>query len=114
LSLLRQSRCPPASIGACRRNIVIETLLAAFTLAVCVVLFVRLLLGAPRQRRFDAAVRRAFDACRRTAWSVWHWRRVRKAATRTADEAIRRARGGTQWDGNVAKPKSFRRPRKPH
>ena len=92
----------------------IEKLLAGLTLVVCVVLLVRLCLGQRRQQRFDAAVRRAAHACRRAALSVWHWRSSRKVAARVAEEAIKRARRGGEWDGNVYKPKSFRRPRKPH
>ena len=91
-----------------------EKFLAGLTLVICVVLLVRLCLGYPRQQRFDAAVRRAAQACRRTALSVWHWRSSRKEAARAAEEAIERARRSGEWDGNVYKPKSFRRPRKPH
>jgi hypothetical protein len=93
---------------------VVEKLLAGITFAVCVILFIRLLLGARRQQRFDATVRRAAAACRRSALSAWRWRSSRKEAVRVAEEAIRRARDDGNWEGNVYRPKSFRRPRKPH
>lgn len=92
---------------------VIEKLPAASVLAICTVLLVRLLLGRRLRYRFDAAARRMFDTCRRVGLACMRWRSSRKNAARTAEEAIKRARGGS-WDGNVYKPKSFRRPRKPH
>ncbi|AKJ31544.1 hypothetical protein [Caldimonas brevitalea] len=93
----------------------IEKLLAWGVLAVCVVLLVRLMLGAARRARFDAAVRSGADAGRRWLRSLrrpGERRRSRAEAERIAEEAIRRARG--EWDGNVYRPKSFKRPRKPH
>ena len=92
----------------------IEKLFAGFTVAVCAVLLVRLCLGARRRFRFDAALRRAGCGCRRFALRAWRWRASRHRAARVADEAIQRARRGVERDGNVYKPKSFRRPRKPH
>ena len=91
-----------------------EKLLAGLTLAVCVVLLLRMCLGARRQHRLDAGLRRTWYACRRFALSPYRWFAARKEAARVAEEAIKRARGGGEWDGNVYKPKSFRKPRKPH
>ena len=90
-----------------------EKLLAAVVLAVCALLFMRLLIGARRRQRLDAALRQAALAGRRAARSVrsaWHWRAARRASKLAADEAIRRAREGGSWEGNVYKPKSFRKP----
>lgn len=92
---------------------IIEKLLAGVVLAICVILVVRLCLGVRRRQRFDSAVRRAAQACQRSARASYHWLVHRKNASRAANDAIKRARGGS-WDGNVYKPKSFRRPRKPH
>lgn len=101
----------------------IETILASVTLAVCLVLLGRMMLKPRQQQRLDAAVRRAVQACRRSMSSAYRWRSFRKEAARAAEEAIRRARGpgphaGGSWEGdregNVYKPKSFKRPRKPH
>jgi hypothetical protein len=91
-----------------------EKLFAAAVAALCAVLLVRLCLGPRRRLRFDALVRRAWHACRRWGLRMWHWRASRRDAARAADEAIERARSGVERDGNVYKPKSFRRPRKPH
>ncbi len=91
----------------------IERVFAAIVLALCVVLLVRLTLSAPRRYRLDSALRRAGNALRRTGSSIWHWRDARRAAEnarKVADEAIKRARGRGEWDGNVYTPKSFRKP----
>jgi hypothetical protein len=88
----------------------IERVFAAIVLASCVVLMVRLLIGARRRHRFDAALRRAAHALRNTASSVRRWRSSRRDAEQAAHDAIRRARGRDDWDGNVCTPKSFRKP----
>ena len=105
---------------------IIEKLLAGIVLAICAVLMLRLLIGARRRARFDTAVRRAWARIRWWLATAWHWRRRRREAQRAADAIIRRARGDTkgaedgddradgQWEGNVYKPKSFRKPRKLH
>jgi hypothetical protein len=41
---------------------------------------------------------------------LYRWRASRKTAERVAEEAIRRARENGTWEGNVYKPKSFKRP----
>ena len=88
-----------------------EKILAALTIAACAVMFVRLLLGERRRGRFDAMARRAWFATRRGALAVWHWRDRRRSAAKIAEETIRRARSaGTEREGNVYKPKSFRKP----
>ena len=84
-----------------------DRILAAIIVAVCTVLLVRLLIGARRRERFDAALRRAWRAVCGVAVSVRH----RREAARVAEEAIERARQRSgEWDGNVYKPKSFRKP----
>jgi hypothetical protein len=89
-----------------------DKLFAALTLAACAVLLARLLMGEARRQRFDAAVRRAWFAAKRRFFLLWHWRASKRAATRAAEEAIRRAsrKDAGEWDGNVYKPKSFRKP----
>ena len=91
----------------------IEKLLAAVVLAACALLFVRLLVGPRRRHRIDAALRSVPQAGRRMARSAreaWQWRTVRRSSKKAADEAIRRAREGVTREGNVYKPKSFRKP----
>jgi hypothetical protein len=109
---------------------VIEKLFAAVVLAACAVLMLRLLLGPRRRARFDAAARGLWLRIGRAADGAWHWRGRRREAARAAEEAIRRAQGrgsgratGTdgdreperdgEWDGNVFRPGSFRKPRRP-
>jgi hypothetical protein len=97
---------------------VVEKIFAALTLTVCAVLLMRMLIGERRRYRFDAAARRLWFTLRRFglwlqrgASSLWHWRSSRRQAAQAAEEAIRRARSADgSWDGNVYKPKSFRKP----
>ena len=93
---------------------VIDKVLALFVLAACVLLLLRLAVGARRRQRFDAALRRAWGSLRRHVVTLWNWRSTQRNAERVAAETIRRARGAVERDGNVYKPKSFRGPRKPH
>jgi hypothetical protein len=84
-----------------------ERVFAAVVFAVCVVLLLRMMLGARRRARLDATLRRAWQAVRGAVVSLRH----RREAARVADEAIKRAREKRgEWDGNVYKPKSFRKP----
>ncbi len=92
----------------------IEKVFAATALAACVVLMVRLLVSPQRRYRFDMAVRLGAYRARLWAMKLFRWRTSRKEAERLAEEAIRRARAEGTWDGNVYKPKTFKRPRKPH
>ncbi len=95
-----------------------EKIFAGLVIAVCAVLLLRLMIGERRRYRFDAAARRAWAALRhfglwlqRRALSLYHWRSSRQRAAQAAEEAIRRARSTDgAWDGNVYKPKSFRKP----
>lgn len=96
----------------------IERIFAAIVLVACALLLLRLVIGERRRYRFDAAARRAWFMLRRFALalqrkllSLWHWRSSRREAAKVAEEAIRRARSAEgSWDGNVYKPKSFRKP----
>jgi hypothetical protein len=90
-----------------------EQAFAAIALAVCAVLLLRLTMSVPRRYRFDAALRRVGLRLRRAGQRVWRWRAARRDAREAravAEEAIRRARDRGSWDGNVYKPKSFRKP----
>jgi hypothetical protein len=116
---------------------VIEKLLAALVLIVCLVMLGRMLLKPHQQQRFDALLRRWRDRIRALRPRAWFKRSARRDAARTAEEAIRKARGAArrdagdtgrrshggdpddispegEWDGNVFRPKSFKPPRKPH
>lgn len=84
----------------------IERVVAALVLAACALLLLRLVVGERRRRRLDAAVRRTSSAAQGLISSLRH----RRTASRVANDAIRRARGRGEWDGNVYKPKSFRKP----
>lgn len=79
----------------------LEKIFAAAVLVACVVLGLRLAIGPERIAR------------------ALRWRAVRRTAEREARSAIERARRGAgpadgNWDGNVYRPKNFRRPKKPH
>jgi hypothetical protein len=101
-------RAKPRENGAVLpRDDVVEKVLAGLALAICTVMLFRMVIGAPRRARLNAAFRRGWVRAK----GVWQWRATRKEAERVAEEAIRRAREG-EWDGNVYKPKSFRKPPK--
>ena len=87
----------------------IEKGFAAIVLAACLVMLLRLALGAQRRQRFDAAAIRAWLRLRAAAITMWRWPRSRRQARQLADETIRRASQG-QWDGNVYTPDEFKRP----
>ena len=87
----------------------IERVFAALALTICMLLLVRLVIGARRRQRIDAALRRVASAVRHTA-AATRQRRSAAQAAKAADEAIRRARDRGEWEGNVYKPKSFRKP----
>lgn len=91
-----------------------EKIFAGLALALCIVLMVRLALGPARRWRCDRAVVRSFGLLRSRAVQLVRWRTTSKAAARAADEAIRRARGRYDRDGNVYRPRDFKGPRKPH
>jgi hypothetical protein len=91
----------------------IEKLFAVVVLAACLVALVRMALRPHQRARMDALGRRVWARCRAL---VQRGRRAPAPApdpARVAEEAIRRAREG-HWEGNVYKPRSFRRPKKPH
>jgi hypothetical protein len=85
----------------------IEKIFAAVVLAVCIVMMVRLLLSVRLRLKFDTTARRSWYRMRGWALSIYHWRSSRKNAAQAAEDAIRRAREGGTWEGNVYKPKSF-------
>jgi hypothetical protein len=97
---------------------VFQQVFAGLVLVVCALLLLRLVIGERRRYRFDAAARRLWFtlrrfglAAQRKALSLWRWRSARRQAAQAAEEAIRRARSADgAWDGNVYKPKSFRKP----
>lgn len=92
----------------------VERIFAITMVLVCVVLLARQFMGAPRRFRLDRALRGATRALRGRALGLYRWPAARRAARREADVAIRRARGESERDGNVIRPKAFRKPRKLH
>jgi hypothetical protein len=89
-----------------------EKIIAGLTIAVCVVLLLRLCLGARLRYRFDTNARGAWLSARRSALNLWHWRSSRREAQHAADAAIQRAQrkaaSAFERDGNVYKPDAFR------
>jgi hypothetical protein len=88
---------------------VIEKGFAAIVLAACLVMLLRLVLGASRRQRFDAVAIRAWLRLRASAIALWRWPRSRRQARQLADDAIRRA-SQVERDGNVYRPEQFKRP----
>ncbi|MGY4829626.1 hypothetical protein ACVNIS_13710 [Sphaerotilaceae bacterium SBD11-9] len=88
-----------------------ETTFAVLVLVICVALMARLLVSPHRRHGLDAWARRTALRIKYAALRLYHWRSSRQTAKRVAEDAIRRARDdGGSWEGNVYKPKSFKRP----
>ena len=91
-----------------------EKIIAAILLAGCLVLLLRVFLGERRRARFDAAIARFSARIGRRTDTMIALPGARRRARREAEAAIRRAREGGTWDGNVYRPKSFKKDRKIH
>jgi hypothetical protein len=91
-----------------------DKLPAVLTLAVCIVLLVRMMLGQTLRRRADRIGAAAWNMLRARARYLWHWRESRRRAEREAEQAIQRARRRLEREGNVYRPDAFQEPRKPH
>jgi hypothetical protein len=103
----------------------VHTLLAAAGLAICVALALHMALPYRARARVDAAVARLGAWLQAQVDRATGWRRRQRqtrAAALEAERVIRRARESAQqggradgeWDGNVYRPKSFEKPKKPH
>lgn len=102
----------------------LNTVLAALGLATCIALAVHMALPDRLRRRVDAAFARLGNTLRAQIDRATGWRRRQRqtrAAALEAERVIRRARESAQsgrvegeWDGNVYRPKSFEKPKKPH
>jgi hypothetical protein len=89
----------------------LEKIFAASIVVACVVMLVRLVLGAGRRKRFDGALARWGRRTGARIDRLFTLNAVRRRAHREAEEAIRRAKGkaGGDWEGNVYRPKSFQK-----
>ncbi|MBL8279856.1 MAG: hypothetical protein JNL93_24535 [Pelomonas sp.] len=105
-----------------------QTLLAATGLVVCVAMAIHMALPYRLKTRVDAGLRALAGWFRLQAARLTGWRRQQRqtrAAALEAERVIRRARESAlhdardsrvdgAWDGNVYRPKSFEKPKKPH
>ena len=92
-----------------------EKIFAVIMVAGCLVMLLRLGFGARRRHRFDSEIARWSRRTGARLESIFTWNSQRRRARRVAEAAIRRARespstpGGGEWDGNVYRPKSFKK-----
>lgn len=101
-----------------------HTVLAVIGLVVCIALAVHMALPYRLRARVDAAVTRLGGWLQAQLDRAVGWRRRQRqtrAAALEAERVIRRAQESAQtgrldgeWDGNVYRPKSFEKPKKPH
>lgn len=101
------------------------TVLATCGLATCIALALHMALPWRARARVDALLARLGAWARAQIDRATGWRRRQRqtrAAALEAERVIRRARESAQqggrmdgeWDGNVYRPKSFDKPKKPH
>ena len=94
----------------------LQNVLAALGLLVCLTLLLRMALPAPWQQRFDAFWHRVGWRLRALGQGIrlrWQALRSGRQARREAADAIERARRGSppvQRDGNVIRPERFGKP----
>ena len=95
---------------------VLEKIVPAVIVVACLIALARLVLGERRRYALDRAIARWSRSVRSRVEGLFTWNADRRRARRAADEAIRRAKDGGEWDGNVYRPKSFqgRKDRKIH
>jgi hypothetical protein len=93
---------------------VLEKIVPAIIVVACLIALARLVLGERRRFRLDRAIGRWSRSVRSRIEGLFTWNADRRRARRAAEEAIRRAKGDGEWDGNVYRPKSFRKDRKIH
>ncbi|MDR7330991.1 hypothetical protein [Roseateles asaccharophilus] len=101
-----------------------HTVLAVIGLVVCIALAVHMALPYRWRARVDASVARLGGWMQAQLDRAVGWRRRQRqtrAAALEAERVIRRAQESAQngrldgeWDGNVYRPKSFEKPKKPH
>jgi len=105
-----------------------QTVLAATGLAVCIALGVHMALPYRWRARVDAGVAALVSWVQLQMARLTGWRRRQRqtrVAALEAERVIRRARESAlhdardsraqgEWDGNVYRPKSFEKPKKPH
>lgn len=106
----------------------LHTVLATTGLVICIALAVHMALPRRAQAWVDALVSRLFAGVRGQFRRATNWRRQQRetrAAAMEAERVIRRARESAlhderdkrldgEWGGNVYRPKSFDKPKKPH
>lgn len=102
----------------------LHTVLAALGLAICIALAIHMALPYRARAQVDATVARLGAWLRGQVDRATGWRRRQRqtrAAAMEAERVIRRARESSlrdkpegEWDGNVYRPKSFEKPKKPH
>ena len=102
----------------------LHTVLAAIGLVICIAMALHMVIPRRAKARVDAMVDGLGAWLRAQIDRATGWRRRQRqtrAAALEADRAIRRARDSSsrdkpegEWDGNVYRPKSFEKPKKPH
>ena len=102
----------------------LQTVLAAIGLTICIAMALHMVLPRRARLRVDAGLDRVGAWLRGQIDRATGWRRRQRqtrAAAMEAERAIRRARESSsrekpegEWDGNVYRPKSFEKPKKPH
>ena len=86
-----------------------EKLVSWLIAAACIVMLLRLAMGARRQQKFDRAARGAWYAIKGQVQRLYRRQATKKQAEKATQEILQRMRHQVDRKGNVITPKSFRR-----
>lgn len=87
-----------------------EKAVAVLVAVACIVMLLRLAVGAKRRQRFDRAWRVWWQSTRKHAVRLYRRQTTRKEAEKATQEILQRLRRPVERRGNVISPKAFKRP----
>jgi hypothetical protein len=87
-----------------------ERTVSALIAVACIVMLVRLAMGAHRQQKLDRTIRDAWASVQKTFTRLYRRQATKKQAEKATQEILQRMRQPVERSGNVITPKAFKRP----